>query len=148
QPGFGKGVWFTYTPGVGGVVTIDTCGSDYDTVVQAYTGTCGALVPVGGGGCNDDSLGACPANSHASYVDFPATAGTTYHILAGGFNAQAGILHIVANVAAAETLTVNSSPNSGVAMTAIPPDTGANLGGPTPFTRTYGAGTAVHLTAP
>jgi hypothetical protein len=148
QATFGKGVWFTYTPSVGGIVIIDTCGSDFDTVVQAYAGTCGALMPVSGGGCNDDSLGACTGNSHASYADFPATAGTTYYILAGGWNGQSGILHIVANVAAAQTLTVNSTPNSGVAMTAIPPDTGANLGGPTPFTRTYGAGTVVHLTAP
>ena len=148
QAAFGNGVWFTYTPGVSGVVTIDTCGSDYDTVVQAYAGTCGALAPVGGGGCNDDSQGACPGNSYASYAEFPGTAGTTYHILAGGFNGHTGILHIVANVAAPESLTVNSTPNSAVSINANPADIGANFGGPTPFTRTYGAGTVVHLSAP
>jgi hypothetical protein len=148
QPAFGNGVWFTYTPSVGGVVTIDTCGSDYDTVVQAYTGACGALVPVVGGGCNDDSQGACPGNFNASYVNFLGTAGTTYHILAGGFNSHTGMLHIVANVAAPQNLTVNSSPNSGVGIGANPPDINANLGGSTPFTLTYAAGTVVHLTAP
>lgn len=47
QGSFGKGVWFTYTPGSSGTVVISTCGSDFDTVMAVYSASCGALTPVG-----------------------------------------------------------------------------------------------------
>src|SRR5262245_25872612 len=36
----GKGVWFTFTPPSNGTLTVKTCGSNYDTVMQIYTGGC------------------------------------------------------------------------------------------------------------
>src|SRR5207244_2057589 len=46
QTNFGKGVWFTFTPPMSGTVSISTCKGDLDTVMQVYTGGCGALTPV------------------------------------------------------------------------------------------------------
>jgi len=51
----------------------DTFGSNYDTVLSAWTGTQGALNLVA---CNDDFGGA------QSKITFAATAGTTYYFLA------------------------------------------------------------------
>ena len=90
QGSFGKGVWFTYTPSSSGTVTISTCGSDFDTVLAVYSGSCGALTPIT---CNNDNGPAC-ATSRAS-VSFPGTSGTTYFILAGGSGGASGNLSIV-----------------------------------------------------
>jgi hypothetical protein len=87
----GKGVWYTYTPAVSGTVTISTCGSTFDTVLEVYTGTCGSLTPVI---CNDDNGPAC-LGSQAS-VSFAATGGTTYFVLAAGSGGASGSLSIVA----------------------------------------------------
>lgn len=44
-------VWYTFTPESSGVVVIDTVGSDYDTVLSAYAGTCDRGSEVA---CNDN----------------------------------------------------------------------------------------------
>jgi len=36
---FGKGVWFSFRAPRDGVLTLNTCGSDFDTVIGIYTGT-------------------------------------------------------------------------------------------------------------
>jgi hypothetical protein len=88
---FGKGVWYSFTPSASGTVTISTCGSDFDTALAVYTGSCGSLTEIA---CNDDSGPAC-ATSQAS-VSFSGTAGTTYRILAGGHGGASGNLSILA----------------------------------------------------
>jgi hypothetical protein len=140
----GNGVWFKYTPAANGVVVISTCASDYDTVVQAYTGSCAALTQVGHG-CSDDGYG---CSGSGSYVTFAGTSGTTYYILAGGYTGYKGTLRIVANVVAQRTLTVNSAPVSGVAISVYPQDITEATDGSTAFTRNYPDGTVVSLTAP
>lgn len=70
-------VWFSFTPDHDVVVVADTFGSDYDTVLSAYTGSRGSLNPVPGG-CSDDAGGTAQ-----SRFQLTATAGTTYHFLAG-----------------------------------------------------------------
>ena len=47
-----RAVWFTYTPAQTGTATVDTCPSDFDTLMEIFTGACGALTSIG---CNDDS---------------------------------------------------------------------------------------------
>jgi len=88
----GKGVWYTYTPAASGTVTIGTCGSTFDTVLEVYTGSCGSLTPLI---CNDDNGPAC-SGSQAS-VSFAATGGTTYYILAAGSGGASGTLNILAS---------------------------------------------------
>ena len=142
---FGKGVWFAFTATNSGVVAINLCGSDYDTAVQVYTGSCGALTAVPNG-CNDDWGWAC--QSSRSSVAFPASVGTNYYILAGGYNAHYGNLSIVANVVPPRVLTVNSFPNAGVLITTMPMDINGLGDGSSSFSRTYPDGATVYLTAP
>jgi hypothetical protein len=80
-------VWFRFTASTSGSVTIDTSGSDYDTVLAAYTGDAlNTLTPVA---CDDDI-----GTGFQSMITFSATAGTTYHIQAGGFAGAAGGLQL------------------------------------------------------
>lgn len=49
----GKTIWYRYTAIVDGGIHADTFGTNYDTVLASYTGSCDALVPVEYG-CSDD----------------------------------------------------------------------------------------------
>jgi Trypsin-like peptidase domain len=86
-----RGIWFTYTPLVSGNATVDTCGSDFDTKIAIYTGTCGALVAVG---CNDDTSACGGVPTLQSSYTFPCTVGTTYYICAGGYGGHSGNLQL------------------------------------------------------
>jgi hypothetical protein len=102
---FGNGLWYTVTPTVDGTLTISTCGSDFDTVLQVYTGSCSALVPVTQG-CDDDNGPSCPATQAS--VSFTATSGVTYRILVGGYGSATGNLHMLAQLS--PTSPVQSAP--------------------------------------
>jgi len=88
---FGKGVWYAFTPSASGAVTINTCGSDFDTVLTAYIGSCGGLTAIA---CNDDDGPAC-SGLQAS-VSFAGVAGVTYFLMAGGSAGAGGNLSIQA----------------------------------------------------
>ena len=82
EPGHAGGVtgstWYKWRPRVTGRVSVDTRGSDGDTVVDVYTGSeLAGLTRLGG---NDDALDLAPQ----SRVTFPAVAGTTYRIAVSG----------------------------------------------------------------
>ncbi len=82
----GATVWYTYAPAASGTITVETTGSNYDTVVASYTGsTLGTLTNVA---CNDD----ISSTNTASKITFSGTSGTTYRIQAGGYNAATGSL--------------------------------------------------------
>ena len=85
--GFGHGVWYEFTAPVAGLLIVDTFGSDFDTGLALYTGSCDSLTEIA---CNDDFGGV------TSQVTVPTTAGTTYFILAGGYASDAGnlVLHL------------------------------------------------------
>jgi hypothetical protein len=72
-------VWFSFSPTTSGVYRLDTCGSttNYDTVMQVYSGSCASLTTLGTLGCNDQG-GCIPTNS--SSVTLTLTAGVTYFI--------------------------------------------------------------------
>jgi hypothetical protein len=73
-------VWFSLTLGRSTFVTVDTAGSDYDTVLTVYQGTgFGDFEPVA---CNDDV-----ADLQAR-VSFTAAAGRTYFVQAGAFGEE------------------------------------------------------------
>jgi len=77
----GAEIWYSIT-GNGGNITIDTCaGADYDTALNASTGTCGGLTEVT---CNDDTCGL------QSQIDIASVGGTGYLIGVGGFNGATG----------------------------------------------------------
>ena len=90
--GVTKGTWFTCTPSVTGKMAVSTCGSDFDTVLQVYSGVCGAFTPLL---CNDDSGPKC--SGLTASVSFAAVAGATYYVFTGGYNGSSGNLKIVAS---------------------------------------------------
>jgi hypothetical protein len=78
----GKTVWYRFTATANGTMTMNTVGSDFDTVLAVYTGPAvNSLVRVA---CDDDSAG------EQSQLTMPVVAGTTYHVQVGGFNGAAG----------------------------------------------------------
>ena len=80
-----KSVWYQWQAPSTGSVTIDTIGSDFDTVLAVYTGnTLGALNLVANNDDNEDPN--TPQHEVTSLVTFTATQGTTYRIAVNGFN--------------------------------------------------------------
>jgi hypothetical protein len=71
-------VWYTFTAERSARTTIDTCGSDFDTVLEVYPAPCntGSIFPIA---CDDDTCGA------ASRISFAAVGGTTYLIRASAY---------------------------------------------------------------
>ena len=110
-PGFGNGVWYQFTPAFSGQVVADTFGSDFDTGLALYSGTCGALTEVA---CNDDTGGL------TSQIISGVTAGTTYYILAGGYSGYTGHLLIhLALTAPPVIVTQPTNQNLTVGRTAV-----------------------------
>jgi hypothetical protein len=85
-----KSIWYTYTNGdpFPQTVNIDLTGSNFDTTVMVWSGTCGAFFGVA---CNDDANGTLQ-----SEVGFLADPGVTYYIQIAGFDGDSGI--VVLNV--------------------------------------------------
>jgi hypothetical protein len=79
----GKDVWFRYTAAIGGLTTVSTCGSGFDTKVAVYGAACPSAANTAIA-CNDDS-GTCGTNSLQSYLTFTATQGATYLVRVGGY---------------------------------------------------------------
>ena len=77
-------VWYKFT-GTGRSVTVDTAGSDFDTVLATYTaGPGGTFTPVANG-CDDDVPTPPVGRSLQAAVTIPTVAGTTYYVQIGGF---------------------------------------------------------------
>jgi subtilisin family serine protease len=75
-------VWWRFTPSASGSVTINTFGSNFDTVLAVYTGSSvSSLTEVAS---NDDF------NGLQSQVSFQGTAGTSYAIAVAGFGGAEG----------------------------------------------------------
>ena len=77
-------VWYRYTPRTTETINVNTNGSNYDTVIGAYTGRPGALTRVA---CRDDGV-----TSRAA-LDLEVQAGTTYYFMVGACcgNGRAGL---------------------------------------------------------
>ena len=80
----GKSVWYRWTAPAGGQVTIDTAGSNFDTLLGVYTG--GAVNGLSVIASNDDD----PSGGRTSKVTFTGTSGTIYRIAVDGFGARMG----------------------------------------------------------
>ena len=87
------GVWHTLFVPNSGSVTVTTCnaGSNYDTKLGVFSGSCTGLVCVGG---NDDAT--CPFSALRSRVIFNAVGGTTYLVYVTGFGAGVGTYEVSA----------------------------------------------------
>lgn len=74
-------VWYTVT-GTGGPITIDTAGSDFDTVIAVYSGSPGSLETVA---CVDDVPLDPVGRTLQASVTFDSVAGQTYYVQIGGY---------------------------------------------------------------
>lgn len=98
-------VWYRYTPAANGILTLDTYGSNYNTVLGVWTGYPGNLTLLG---CSDDAPG-----SIQSAVQVQATAGTVY-MIGVGTNPSVGLRAAIQTSAsrapnAAQSLVLNAS---------------------------------------
>jgi hypothetical protein len=74
----GASVWYNWTAPFSGLVTLDTFGSNFSTLLGVYTGEqVAGLTPI-------------VSSSFSSPISFSATAGTTYRIAVDGFNFGSG----------------------------------------------------------
>jgi subtilisin family serine protease len=101
-PGCGNGsraksVWYRFVPQTNGTVTADTIGSNYDTILSAFTGGPGGFVQQA---CNDDYSGV------QSRIEFSATAGTAYSFMVTDYHTSGGSLVFNLNFTGAATLTI------------------------------------------
>jgi hypothetical protein len=79
-------VWYRWTATTSGLVSADTCDSDFDSVLAVYNGNSfGQLTQLG----SSDDATACDTddtNPYGSAVTFNATAGTEYRIAVDGYD--------------------------------------------------------------
>ena len=134
----GKSVWYRWTPQVSGAPTIDTAGSDFDTLLAVYTGNAvNGLTEVAS---NDDENN--PAGVITSKLSFTANAGTTYWIAVDGYNhagggAYSGNIKLKVNnsdtVAPTGTIKINGgaaytkSPSVNLSLSATDPSPGSGI---------------------
>lgn len=89
----GNDIWFRYSATCTGDVTVDLCGSLYDTKIGVYSATC-PTAPNTVLVCNDDfdcnGNGSTSDDGFVSRVTFPAVAGTQYLLRIGGYNGATG----------------------------------------------------------
>jgi hypothetical protein len=98
-------LWYRYTPGWNGTLTVSLCGSSYDTVVSVHSdcpGTAGNLLA-----CNDDY---CGLQSQASVS---VAVGTVYFIRISGFFGDAGpyMMQLTGPACASGDCNVNGVPD-------------------------------------
>jgi hypothetical protein len=77
-------VWYSWTAPFSGPVTMDTCISNFDTVLAVYKGS--AIGSVSQVASDDDACGAF--NEQGSKVSFDAVAGTNYRIAGADTGAE------------------------------------------------------------
>ncbi len=83
--------WWTFV-GTGGPVTVDTVGSNFDTIAGVYTGSPGSFEQVG---CVDDVFE--PDFSLQARITVDTVEGVTYYVQVGGFGGSSGRLQVTIN---------------------------------------------------
>jgi Bacterial pre-peptidase C-terminal domain len=81
----GKSIWYSWTAPASGTVTVNTSGSNFDTLLAVYTGS--SVSGLSAIAANDDAV---PGSVLTSSVTFAAVQGTVYHIAVDGYNAASG----------------------------------------------------------
>lgn len=83
-------IWYEYVATCNGDLTVDMCGSFFDTKLAVYDG-CGVCPPgVGPVVCNDDDDG-CGVFGEQSRVTVPVMQGQCYRVRVGGFLGEQGL---------------------------------------------------------
>lgn len=83
-----RSLWYAWTAPANGSVRFDSCGSTFDGMVAAYTGSSvGALTLID---ADDDGCAGLGGYNNGGIVQFTVTAGTTYRLRTGGYGSAAG----------------------------------------------------------
>lgn len=86
----GQTVWWKWTPGVRGIVVMETTNTTFDTVLAVYTGDqLATLQPIA---ANDNKTNSVTDSA----VEFETPAGVTYQIAVMGAGTQSGTFQVVA----------------------------------------------------
>ncbi|MDT9177007.1 MAG: S8 family serine peptidase [Limnospira sp. PMC 1291.21] len=115
----GSSVWWTWTAPISGEVTINTFGSNFDTVLAAYTGS--SVSNLNTIASNDDSGG-----GRQSEIIFDAIAGTSYYIAVDGYQGATGNITLDLSLATASPANDNLA-NSIALSGASVSTTGTNI---------------------
>ena len=110
----GHSVWWTWIAPENGIVTLNTTGSTFDTLLGVYTGASVSNLTLVA--ANDDNSN---RSDGTSQVKFPVAAGTQYQIAVDGKNGATGVIQLNLSFvvdAKAPTVTI-SSPKSGAKLT-------------------------------
>src|SRR5205823_5093133 len=110
----GKSVWWRWVAPGPGIVTFDTIGSDFDTLVAVYTGSAlSDLIEI----ASDDESG----GNYTSRVTFYTKSGVTYQVAVDGYDGDSGTVNLhVGFTQVSYGLTVTTTP-SGTGATSISP---------------------------
>lgn len=100
-------VWYEFTSPVTGPISVDTFGSDFDTVLSVHDPVCPGT-SANEISCNND----CPSGGTDSCLNINAVAGSTYLIRLGGNATDAGVAQLHIAFPAAISGTVTDSSNS------------------------------------
>ncbi len=136
-----KSVWYRFTAPSAGTLTANTFGSNYDTILSAYTGTCGSYTPVAGA-CNDDTSGA------QSRLSFVASAGTTYYFLVSAYSSNGGALVFQLTFQGSGPTATSTPAAPSATRTQTPSPTDTFTPGPPTATFTPAPPTATFTTTP
>jgi len=126
---------YTFTGTAGQQISISMSSNEFDTWLYLYKPNGGVLAADddGGGGTNSR----IPSSS--GFLTLPLTG--TYLIFANSFDPAnaggVGAYSLTLTERPKATLTVNSTPNTGIAITVTPTDVNGQANGSTQFTRTY-----------
>jgi hypothetical protein len=105
-------VWYSYTPTADGVISLGTCGANFDTVVSVHC-VGNPAQPFGSEfnqiACNDDATAGPCAGTHQSYLTTPVSRNTPYLIRVSGFNGQTGSFPLGLAFAAAPPAPANNA---------------------------------------
>jgi len=110
NPG-GKSVWWSWTPSAPGLASLDTHGSNFDTLLAVYTGTSVSALSQVAANDNDGSAG------NTSGLTFTAQPGTRYLIAVDGFNGAFGTLSLNWSLTPEADLGISMTQSAGTAYT-------------------------------
>jgi len=101
----GHAAWFRFTPAVAGLLSVDTHGSDYDTELVVYHGTCDALRILDAS--EDDGVSLPPNNDgyQSSLTEVPVKANVPVYIAVADYNEVGGALVLTVTLSPAADTT-------------------------------------------
>jgi len=120
--GVSNTVWYSFSPCGNGTISVNTIGSNYDTVVSIFSGSCGSATQVA---CNDDIV---PGNLQSQITNIPVSVGVTYLIKVADYGLSNGGGNLDFNLSYTAV-----APNNDHCASAVVISNGLTTFNPTPY---------------